>query len=348
MKVFISSTCYDLLDLRAELLADLRDLGVEVLLSDHKDSDFVVPSDPAVNSIEACLVNVRDSDVMIMILSQRYGSNLGPPFGKVSATHAEYIEARKLEKPIYFYVRDRLDGDFGAWRRNDSKADYVGPWCGKDGTKGLFRLIEAHRKLVGDDGTASSNNWYSTFTDSRDLRADVRRRLAPQAFRATGEKLVQTGQAPIILVQGQGISCFDSTPSRSNIMWGVYWRFTFTLLNAGPVPAIGVSCILELGDAEYGVASGGLAAVLPGDDFNTRQARTVQFDVPTATMQEVFAAHAVDGVFGGVLRIGYRTPTGHEMLDRSVLTVKKRGDHFEFASMVGYHSKMITGMRNFF
>src|SRR4051812_10143827 len=113
MKVFISSTCYDLMDLRAELLADLRELGVEVLLSDHKDSDFVVPSGPDVNSIEACLVNVRASYVVVLILSQRYGPNLGPLFGDVSATHAEYNEARKLNKPIYCYVRDRLDGDLG-------------------------------------------------------------------------------------------------------------------------------------------------------------------------------------------------------------------------------------------
>jgi hypothetical protein len=58
---------------------------------------------------------------------------LGYAFGKVSATHAEYIEARRHNKPIHFYVRDRLDGDFAAWRKNGSKDDFVGPWCGRDG-----------------------------------------------------------------------------------------------------------------------------------------------------------------------------------------------------------------------
>ena len=113
MKVFISSTCYDLLDLRAEVKEDLRDLGVAVLLSDQKDSEFLIPSSADMNSIEACLVNVRQADVMIVILSQRYGPNLGSLFGDVSATHAEYNEARKLNKPIHFYVRDRLDADLG-------------------------------------------------------------------------------------------------------------------------------------------------------------------------------------------------------------------------------------------
>jgi hypothetical protein len=40
MKVFISSTCYDLLDLRHELHADLRDLGIDAVLSDIEESAF--------------------------------------------------------------------------------------------------------------------------------------------------------------------------------------------------------------------------------------------------------------------------------------------------------------------
>jgi hypothetical protein len=69
MKVFVCSTCYDVVNLRAELHEDLRDLGVEALFSDLKESDFVVPADPDINSIEACLVNLRQPDVMIVILS---------------------------------------------------------------------------------------------------------------------------------------------------------------------------------------------------------------------------------------------------------------------------------------
>jgi hypothetical protein len=38
--VFISSTCYDLIDLRAELEAMLRDLGLHPVLSDRPTSEF--------------------------------------------------------------------------------------------------------------------------------------------------------------------------------------------------------------------------------------------------------------------------------------------------------------------
>jgi hypothetical protein len=52
MKVFASSTCYDLVDLRKELYEDLRDLGVDASFSDIKESDFQATSDPHTNSIE--------------------------------------------------------------------------------------------------------------------------------------------------------------------------------------------------------------------------------------------------------------------------------------------------------
>jgi hypothetical protein len=77
MKIFVSSPCYDLIDLRAELHEDLNDLGVEAIFSDIKESGFEVVADPATNSIETCLVNVRNSDRVAIILSQRYGPLLG-------------------------------------------------------------------------------------------------------------------------------------------------------------------------------------------------------------------------------------------------------------------------------
>lgn len=52
MKVFVSSTCYDLIDLRADLYEDFRDLGIDAVFSDIKESDFETTGDSAVGSIE--------------------------------------------------------------------------------------------------------------------------------------------------------------------------------------------------------------------------------------------------------------------------------------------------------
>ena len=74
MRVFISSTCYDLIDLRAELEAFFRSAGIEPIMSDSLDSEFQVLQRQ--NSIETCLANVREADVFVIILSSRYGGFL--------------------------------------------------------------------------------------------------------------------------------------------------------------------------------------------------------------------------------------------------------------------------------
>ena len=40
MRVFVSSTVYDLVDIRGELEQLLRELGISPVMSDHKLSDF--------------------------------------------------------------------------------------------------------------------------------------------------------------------------------------------------------------------------------------------------------------------------------------------------------------------
>ena len=66
-KVFVSSTCYDLIDLRADVQHGLRDMGLAPVLSDDSTSDFEVAPDK--NSIETCLVNVDACDHVIFVLS---------------------------------------------------------------------------------------------------------------------------------------------------------------------------------------------------------------------------------------------------------------------------------------
>lgn len=78
MKIFISSTVYDLIDIRAEISALFELFGIASILSDDKLSDFQVRPDR--NSIETCLVNVEKSDDVIVILDQRHGLRLAQFF----------------------------------------------------------------------------------------------------------------------------------------------------------------------------------------------------------------------------------------------------------------------------
>jgi hypothetical protein len=172
MRVFISSTVYDLLDARAELAAILSALGMSPVLSDDKLSDFAVQSDA--NSIHTCLVNVATSDIVLVVLDQRYGPKLGAyGFDDVSATHLEYRHAKEHKKRIYFFVRDRLEADYAIWRKNINKPDIQLSWA-KD--VDLLNFLHEHRKLTTKGG---SSNWCMPFTSSLDLKEAVERLLKP-------------------------------------------------------------------------------------------------------------------------------------------------------------------------
>jgi hypothetical protein len=170
MRVFVSSTVYDLIDVRAEISALLNLMGISPVLSDDKLSDFHVQQ--SANSIETCLVNVAASDEVIVILDKRYGPRLGDyGFENISATHLEYQHAVKEKNPIHMYVRDRLEADFGIWKRNKRKDSVELTWVKKP-DYGLFDVLDEHSRL---SAKAKQSNWYRTFTSTVDLKASLRK-----------------------------------------------------------------------------------------------------------------------------------------------------------------------------
>jgi hypothetical protein len=168
MRVFISSTVYDLIDIRAELSEHLKNMGITPVISDDKLSDFRVQHD--VNSIETCLVNVESCDEVILILDQRYGPTLEKSgYEAVSATHLEYQRAKEKNIPVRVFVRDRLEADFTIWKRNGSVVKKLS-WVKDQKDWKLFEILDDHKKL---DADATTSNWYFTFTSSIDLKAAI-------------------------------------------------------------------------------------------------------------------------------------------------------------------------------
>jgi len=191
--VFIASTVFDLIDVRAELEELIQEIGLTPLLSDSATSDFTVLPDK--NSIETCLVNVRASNYFIVVLSQRYGPSLARAgFPDLSATHLEYREAKENKLPVYFYVRDRLESGYRIWKSNDKSKSLNLLWVEQDNFR-LFDFIEEHQKLIASSPT---NNWYQTFRSSVELKNLVRRDLRIPAGRAALAKTIIEGNVPII------------------------------------------------------------------------------------------------------------------------------------------------------
>ena len=233
MRVFVSSTIFDLIDIRAELEALLRTLGATPVMSDDKLSDFHLAFDS--NSIETCLLNVDSSDAVIVILDQRYGPRLGKHgFEDVSATHLEYRRARQCSKPIYFYVRDRLEADYNVQHRNGGAKDIALSWIDQKNI-GLFELLREHRELRAE---SSQHNWFSLFTNSRDLKAAVQRHFEPVVKPHVLLEAIQHNRFPLFTL------AIDAAPVRIGESSSI--RCQATLKNIGLAPAFDFSTHWQL------------------------------------------------------------------------------------------------------
>jgi len=87
-KVFISSTIYDLRDLRSSLKYWLKAFGYEVYLSEY--SDF--PTDSDRNSYECCFQVIDQCDYFILLIGNRIGGWFSEP-ERISITQEEYRRA---------------------------------------------------------------------------------------------------------------------------------------------------------------------------------------------------------------------------------------------------------------
>jgi hypothetical protein len=223
MRIFICSTCYDLIDLRAELEAFFREAGVTPVLSDRLNSDF--DANQQINSVETCLVNVRHCDEFVIILSSRYGPSLkSAGFADFSAMHLEYNEARKCSKPIHMYVRDRLEAEYSVWHKNRSAPDFKYPWSKEDHLR-LFEILAEHRDLAK---AGAQSNWLWIFKDSVELKARLAVDFKTQITRALVTRLSENGRVPFLEVTNT-----VHKPDDDHLI-----NFELTIRNAGTVVAL--------------------------------------------------------------------------------------------------------------
>src|SRR4051794_20933639 len=98
--VFISSTFYDLQQVRANIAKFVQDeLGYRLLASEHPS----FPVEPTISAIDNCRRRVEnDADIFVLVVGARYGSKI--PTGNRSITNIEYLAARSKGIPIYTFI----------------------------------------------------------------------------------------------------------------------------------------------------------------------------------------------------------------------------------------------------
>lgn len=113
--VFVSSTCYDLAEVRSALCQFLASMGLDPILSEHNS----FPIDPGLNAVDNCLRVVEDhADIFVLLVGDRYGSVTRE--GK-SVTNLEYLRAKAKGIPLYVFIQQPLREAFEDWQRSHDR-----------------------------------------------------------------------------------------------------------------------------------------------------------------------------------------------------------------------------------
>lgn len=112
VNVFVSSTCYDLSQVRNDIKQCIIDLGHNPILSELND----FPVNPNLNSSENCINAVKnEADIFVLIIGDKYGSILDS--GK-SITNTEFLTAIEKGIPVYTFTKKEMLSILPVWEKN--------------------------------------------------------------------------------------------------------------------------------------------------------------------------------------------------------------------------------------
>ena len=158
--VFVSSTMYDLIDLRSQLRRFVEGLGWRAVMSEH-DS---FPIDPDQTTVENSRRNVRENaDIFVMVVGARYGS-IDAAADK-SVTNLEFVEARSRGVPVYVFVSRDVLAQLRVWKANP-EADY----SSVVDTPRIFEFIDSFR--------GGGEVWTFEFRVAEDIVGSLRQQFA--------------------------------------------------------------------------------------------------------------------------------------------------------------------------
>lgn len=142
-KIFVSSTCYDLSILRAELRNFIFSLGHEPVMSEYAD----VLYDPRTHTHTSCINEVNNCDIMVVIIGSRFGGSSVPQAldqvdltalkdmskassfitedKPISITQLEVLKAIENNIPIYAFIEKKLYYEHEIYVKNKDKPEVI-------------------------------------------------------------------------------------------------------------------------------------------------------------------------------------------------------------------------------
>ncbi|WP_186174899.1 DUF4062 domain-containing protein [Vibrio jasicida] len=162
-KVFVSSTCYDLQEERAQLERFITNYGFTPVLSEYSGVYYDIDA----HTHESCINEVAHCDMFVLIISGRYGGKIKEGNGE-SITQAEYNKARELGLPIFTFVKADVNSAQHYYKENVRAQDeefakkITYPAIEKQADAvSIFGFIDSVHRAITNNGIET----YQSFTD---------------------------------------------------------------------------------------------------------------------------------------------------------------------------------------
>lgn len=159
--VFVSSTCYDLKQIRQNIRDFIEDdLGYEAVLSEYD----TFPIDPDMDTVNNCLRVVEErANIMVLIVGGRYGYITD--HGEKSITNLEYLRAKMKGIPIFVFIDQSILNILPIWKKNNT-ADFSEI---VDSPK-IFEFVDTLRN--------KDSNWIHEFNNGKDIISCLRKQIS--------------------------------------------------------------------------------------------------------------------------------------------------------------------------
>lgn len=286
--VFISSTCYDLKQIRANLREFFCDeLGYDVLVSEH-DS---FPLDPQLSAVENCLRDVDErADIFVLIIGCRYG--WVAPSGR-SVTNMEFMRALAKRLPIYVFIDRDVLSKLQVWKENPGVT-----FASIDDPK-LFEFVDSIRSGL--------NLWTFSYETSQEIIPCLKTQLGylfndSLALRLRTTPDIMTGK--VRQLHGEAFKVALLRPD--------FWEYKLF----AHVLSDGLKCLEDKRrDFDYGIS---LAEAVQIDSLE----ELLDY-IPTKTSQLLRASDALASIFHQVLNDAINAETGSADIDKIIYAANR-------------------------
>ena len=186
-RVFVSSTCYDLSEVRDSLVEFIRSFGFEPVLSDRGDVFY----HPDIHTHDSCLNEISNCQLMILIIGGRFGGEYKSDPEK-SIVNAEYAAAREHKIPVFTFVKRSVHSDHFVYSKNknsDSLANIIFPSIeGNKNAEKIFKFIDQVR-------SAEINNGFFPFDFAKEITSTLRKQWSGMFYELLEQRTVEASNA---------------------------------------------------------------------------------------------------------------------------------------------------------